>query len=116
MSRPCRGEITKWWELTDTRGFEDRFPEHLDKILGTVGKIPPQSYLALQLRTQALEAKHFSFRNSSVANRDSVAKVVAGVGSVQVGGFEKEFYLPETVGEIVEAIMNYQVRMPGSFN
>ena len=110
MSRPCRAEIAKWWEFTHISGFEDRFPEHLDKTLGTVGKIPPQSYLALQLRTQALEAKHFSFRNASVANRSSVAKVVAGEGSIQVGGFEKEFYLPETVGEIIEAIMNYQVK------
>lgn len=65
--------------------------------------------MALQLRTQALGAKHFSVRNASIANRSSVAKVVAGEGAVQVGGFEKEFYLPESVGEIIEAIMNYQV-------
>ena len=101
--------MTRWWALTDTTGFEDRFPEHLDKTLGTIGKIPPQSFLALQLRTQALEAKHFSVRNACVANRSAVAKVVAGEGAIQVGGFEKEFYLPETVGEIIEAIMNYQV-------
>ena len=85
------------------------------KALGTVGKIPPTSFLSLQLRTRALEAKHFSYRNASVANRSSVAKIVAGEGSVQVGGFEKEFYLPETVGEIIEAIMNYQAALFQTF-
>lgn len=106
--RPPVSPPDKWWDDI-LEEWPERKKQFAGRYLGSGSSIPMKTFLAANDRSIALRAKHFLERNYNVDTRGKKGKAqLKDDGSLEYEGFDKNYFDPETLQDMLLAIANLQ--------